>query len=69
MNGKEMCVWIFGLSLLAMVLISPVACTMRRHAVISEAIRNGADPTEAKCAIEQDTESTPACVLAAARKP
>ena len=67
MNAKEMTVWIIGLALLALVLLSPAACTMRRHHQIAEAIKGGADPTEAKCAIEQDVGHTPQCVLAASR--
>lgn len=64
MNGKEMTVWIVGLALLAAVIASPVACTINRQRLVAEAIRSGADPTAAKCAIEGDSGHTPACVLA-----
>jgi hypothetical protein len=67
MDAKEMIVWIVGLVLAAMVVASPVACTMRRHQVVAEAIRNGADPIDAKCAVEGDIERSPMCILAATR--
>lgn len=69
MTTKEMAVWIVALLLAAVVLIAPVACTMRRQEVVAEAIRNGADPIAAKCAIEADVSQTPVCILAAGRKP
>lgn len=67
MNAKEMVVWIVGLLLLASVVASPVACTMRRHQAVADAIKAGADPMEAKCAIEGATEQNPQCALVAAR--
>jgi hypothetical protein len=65
MDAKTMTVWIVGLGLLAMVLLSPAACTMNRQRMVAEAIRSGADPTAAKCAIEADSGHSPACVLVA----
>jgi len=47
---------------LTVVLLAPVACTMSRQAVIAEAIKNGADPIAAKCAIEGDTTREPVCM-------
>lgn len=67
MNGKEMTTWIFGLLMAAVVLCAPVACTMSRQATVAEAIRNGADPISAKCAIEADTGQSAVCVAAAVR--
>ena len=67
MNSKEMTVWIVALVLAAGVLISPAACTMNRQRLVFEAINNGADPTVVKCAMENDIENTPQCVLVAAR--
>jgi hypothetical protein len=68
MTAKEMAVWIVGLVLAAAVVASPVACTMRRQEVVAEAIRNGADPIAAKCAIEADMQVSPMCVIAASKK-
>lgn len=48
---KDEVVTIAGFVLLAIVAMSPVACTMNRHHVIAEAIANGADPIDARCAI------------------
>lgn len=68
MSSREMAVWIVALVLAALVVASPVACTMRRQEVVAEAIRNGADPIAAKCAIEADTSISPMCVIAASRR-
>lgn len=57
-----------ALLLAALVLSTPAACTANRHIQIARAIEAGADPIEAKCAIEGDTGNTPACILAAARR-
>lgn len=69
MTSKEMTVWIVGLLLTALVIVAPVACTMRRQEVVAAAIKAGADPIAAKCAIEADVSQSPMCVLAAGRKP
>lgn len=55
MNTKEMSVWIVAMLLIAALLASPVACTMNRQSLVAEAIKNGADPLAAKCAIEGDS--------------
>lgn len=68
MTSKEMTVWIVALILGATVIASPVACTMRRQEVVAEAIRNGADPISAKCAIEADMSISPMCVIAASKR-
>lgn len=67
MNCKEMAIWALGLMLLAGVAVSPVACTMQRHALVADAIKSGADPISVKCAIEGDTEHSPMCASRAAR--
>lgn len=67
MDGKELTAWIFGSLMAAVIVTAPVACTVNRHKVVAEAIKGGADPTEAKCAIEADTGQTPACIIAAMR--
>jgi len=68
MNAKEMTVWIFGIALLFALLVSPVACTMNRQRSIAEAIKAGADPVAAKCAIEGDQGYSPDCILNAAQR-
>lgn len=60
-------VWVVALLLGAAVLLSPAACTMRRHQQIAEAVKAGADPMEAKCAIEGENTHTPACIVIATR--
>jgi len=63
-----MVVAILAILAACVVLLAPVACTVNRHRVVAEAIKNGADPIAAKCAIEADTLQTPACALFAARR-
>ena len=57
MDNKTTAVWMVALILAAAVLFSPVACTMNRQHLVAEAIKNGADPIAAKCAIEADSDS------------
>lgn len=47
------------------VLLSPAACTMHRHYRIEQAIAHGADPIDAKCAIEMDIGNSPLCIARA----
>jgi hypothetical protein len=56
MDVRTMVVWIVALVLVAAVVCSPVACTMRRHQIIADAIASGTDPIEAKCAIESSDD-------------
>ena len=53
-----------------LIVISPVACTMRQKELIADAVAKGADPIAAKCALGSNTDSrTDAlCVLKAANK-
>lgn len=69
MDAKETFTACLGMVLAAGVLLSPAACVANRHNQITKAIEAGADPLEAKCAIEGETEQTPVCILAASRKP
>lgn len=52
MDTKTMVVWVVAIAAVFSLLFSPVACTMNRHHLVAEAIKNGADPIAAKCAIE-----------------
>ncbi len=49
----------------AVLVITIGACTANRQHLVAEAIKSGVDPTAAKCAIEADQSSLPACVLKA----
>jgi hypothetical protein len=69
MDRNEMTVCIVGLTLLCAFLMTPAACTMHRQRMVVEAIKAGADPTAAKCAIEADQGSVPACILSAVGRP
>jgi hypothetical protein len=51
----------------AAVLGSPVACTMHRNAKVAEAIKAGADPIEARCAMTDDVHD-PVCMVRALTK-
>lgn len=66
MNTQELITAICAMVLAAVALLSPVACAANRHNQIAKAIEAGADPIEAKCAIESETGSEPVCILAAA---
>lgn len=68
MNFKEMLIWVFVLVLCGGVLLSPVACTMHREALIAEAIKSGADPLLAMCAIDTHSTSRAECAAAAASR-
>lgn len=69
MDRNETITWCVGMLLGALVLSSPAACTANRHNQIAHAIEAGADPLEAKCAIEGDNSQNAVCIaLAAARK-
>lgn len=47
----------------ALVLMSPVACTVHRDRAIADAIKNGVDPIAARCAIGgPDASHAPMCV-------
>jgi hypothetical protein len=54
MDGKKTGLWALAAVLIAALLAGPVACTMHRQRLVAEAIKNGADPLAAKCAIEGD---------------
>lgn len=51
----------------AALLGSPVACTMHRDAKVTEAIKAGADPIEARCAVTDDLRD-PVCMVRAMTK-
>lgn len=67
MNCKEMAIWALGLMLLAGVAISPVACTMQQDALVADAIKGGADPISARCALDGMNGTSPLCMARAAR--
>ncbi|MEY5097763.1 MAG: hypothetical protein RJA36_482 [Pseudomonadota bacterium] len=67
-TARDLLLWAFAILCVALVLMSPVACTMARQNTVAEAIKNGADPIAAKCAIEGSTEHTPLCVAYAAAR-
>ena len=67
MDTKEMIVWVVCALLIAALVGSPVACTMNRQHLIAEAIKNGADPIAAKCAIESTEDSSRSSVLCMAK--
>lgn len=64
MERNETISVVIAMLLVALVLLSPVACTINRQNVIAQAIKDGADPIAAKCAIDGDARSA-VCVLVA----
>jgi hypothetical protein len=65
MDTRTMIVWLACAVLAATVVCSPVACTISRQWATAEAIKAGADPISAKCAIEADTGQTAMCIVKA----
>lgn len=62
---KDAIVNIAGFVLLAACAVSPVACTMNRHALIADAVKGGADPIAVRCAIESDMGQSAMCIAKA----
>ena len=67
MSKTDAIVAVLAIVLCAAVLMSPVACTIHRQRIIAQAIKDGADPTAAKCALEADSGTMPTCVIAAGK--
>ena len=65
MDLKTMFLIALAIVCAAMVLLSPVACTVNRQKITAQAIKDGADPIAVKCAIEADTSHSPMCVAQA----
>lgn len=65
---SETIVKVTGAAFLAVVLLSPAACTVHRHYRVAEAIKAGADPLEAKCALEAQDGPDAICEAVARRK-
>lgn len=65
MDTRSLILYIVAAALTAAVLTSPVACTVHRQRIIAAAIKDGADPIAAKCAIEGETQHSTLCALAA----
>jgi len=71
MDTKTMIVWVTAIIAAFALLLSPVACTMNRQHLVAEAIKNGADPISAKCAIEAasgDNRTSSLCLAKALGK-
>lgn len=68
MSKTDLVATVVGLILLAMVVASPVACTMNRHVLMAEAIRSGVDPIAVKCAMESDMGSNAMCIAKAMQR-
>ena len=65
MNKYQMFTTMFCALLAAIVVVTPVGCTMNRHNQIAEAIKAGGDPIAVKCAIESDNQNNAMCIVAA----
>lgn len=61
-SAGELAVWVLAILCATVVLLSPLACTASRHRAVAEAIKAGADPIAAKCAIEGDNRHDPVCM-------
>jgi hypothetical protein len=68
MSTQDCIAWCVGLVMVVALVAMPVACTANRHSQIAKAIEAGADPLEAKCAIEGDNSSNVVCVVLASKK-
>lgn len=67
-DRQEFCLWALAMTLVACLLATPAGCTVPRHAQITKAIEAGADPMEASCALEGESQYANTCLLIAARK-
>ena len=66
-NRQETFLGALAMGLVALVLISPVGCTVHRNIQLTKAIESGANPMTAKCAFGSHSQDIP-CILAAAGK-
>lgn len=65
MNKYQMFTTMFCAMLAAIVVATPVGCTINRQNQIADAIKAGGDPIAVKCAIEGDTQNNAMCIVAA----
>ena len=59
-------VWSVAIFCVAVVVLSPVACTMRQRELIADSIKAGADPIAARCALESgnpDKRTSSMCLV------
>lgn len=68
MSKTDLVATVFGWSLLAMVVASPIACTINRDGLMAEAIQSGVDPIAVKCAMESDMGSNAMCIAKAMQR-
>lgn len=68
MSKTDLVATVVGLILLAVVVGSPVACTMNRQALMAKAIQGGVDPIAVKCAMESDMGSNAMCIAKAMQR-
>lgn len=59
---------ILSAAVVAVLIIAPVTCAMQRQALIVDAIKAGADPIAARCAIEGEGASSGICLVMASKK-
>lgn len=67
MNPNEFRIALLAIVAVALVALSPVACTMHRQRTIAAAVDSGADPIAMRCALEGDAGTNPMCVIAASK--
>jgi hypothetical protein len=67
--ARELAVWALAILCVTAVALMPLACTVSRHRAVADAIKAGADPIAAKCAIEGDNRGDPLCVGYVATRP
>lgn len=68
MDWREMVVFLSAIAAVALVLLSPAACTMQEQVKISEMVRGGTDPIAARCAIESGAGRLAVCVINATER-
>lgn len=65
---REITIFYFCALCVTAVLVSPAACTMHENQQIADAIKAGADPLEAKCAIGSMQGNNHVCTVIATKK-
>lgn len=57
----------FCLTLLAGVVVFPIVCNTQQNSLVVDAIKGGADPISARCALDGMNGKSPLCIARAAR--
>lgn len=66
MDWESVCIHLVWAGALVAIVSLPVQCTQRRQDAVVQAVKGGADPLLAKCAMEADNHTSTLCIVRAA---